>query len=528
VDITITLSRKGLALSEISERRGFDVIFTEDSAKKNYLSHAMKTGTEDEDLLWKVDTASRMPTYLVLCQLEYRDLLQQLDKYLPAEEAWIRRAFARFFFQIMCTFLATLLFGHALTGVGRKAIYVVAWKYWHFFLLCFGYWTDEVVQMYGIDSLMRQLSLVWSHPSVYRNLQEQENGLELGRGSISLSLGYDVDKAVDKKKDIPDLLNEKNRTKNNGNAQDRDTITSTGNPLVLSVVADEDEDVDLKYQDKDQDQDKLQKMLVEQMNKDHSDEAERKKAVEYEAIQLIELKDYLKYDYSSCLYAICATRAAMLQIFPFGAVLSVFATVMSRTPLFVYSEELCKSLPPLFLQAPFVHMRERLEQRWKVLDNIRLTKLSSALDTARFEKSDAKSEFPLYEAAQQEKRDKEYARVSKELEDTMLCPPLRVQEWEVAVAGLYEYFYQSRGVNFALNLFRFVVEAGIILLHEEHLKWLLVTAEVVLFLHAAILSLDGVLILGQSMQVRHHAITLSHSFTDSPCYAILYSALTQC
>ena len=67
-------------------------------------------------------------------------------------------------------FLVAVGFGHLISDVRRRAWYVVVWKYLRFILLCFGYWTDDVVKMYNMHQKLQATSLVWTHPHFKKNV----------------------------------------------------------------------------------------------------------------------------------------------------------------------------------------------------------------------------------------------------------------------------------------------------------------------------------------------------------------------
>ena len=59
---------------------------------------------------------------------------------------------------------------------------MVVWKYLRFVLLCFGYWTDDVVEMYHVHQRLQATSLVWTHPHFKDN--ESTNTAREGRPSF--------------------------------------------------------------------------------------------------------------------------------------------------------------------------------------------------------------------------------------------------------------------------------------------------------------------------------------------------------
>ena len=86
-------------------------------------------------------------------------------------------------------------------------------------------------------------------------------------------------------------------------------------------------------------------------------------------LQLCESHKQLSYDYSLTLHAIVSTRAVLLQLFKELTIVSIFASFMASTPIFVHSKRLRTNLPDLFVSHPFdiARIREQEEideQEW--------------------------------------------------------------------------------------------------------------------------------------------------------------------
>jgi hypothetical protein len=77
------------------------------------------------------------------------------------------------------------------------------------------------------------------------------------------------------------------------------------------------------------------------------------------------LKHNTKHDCSRLLYALIATRAVLIQMVPYGSILTVFASLTAGTPLFVRDKELNSALPPLLYSS-----RECLKESTKLENNI--------------------------------------------------------------------------------------------------------------------------------------------------------------
>ena len=100
-----------------------------------------------ESAAWKESPFSDLPSYLLLCKLEYKEI----DYRFKANNSLMKA---------IIVLGVCLGFGHILTDIGRRASFIVIWKIFRFMLLCLGYWTDDIVEMYEVHSeLSVQLDL---------------------------------------------------------------------------------------------------------------------------------------------------------------------------------------------------------------------------------------------------------------------------------------------------------------------------------------------------------------------------------
>ena len=90
-------------------------------------------------------------------------------------------------------------FGHVMTSVGRRATKIVLLKCFVFLRLCFGYWTDEDVEAFGIHKKVFDYSSVWAHPEVLLRIKDYglQEKFDTLRRSESPTMSY---------KDIEELL----------------------------------------------------------------------------------------------------------------------------------------------------------------------------------------------------------------------------------------------------------------------------------------------------------------------------------
>ena len=132
------------------------------STGRNYLKSTMANRTAKENRRWKSFNAEQMLRYGALCELEYAALLGSLANYCGVS----------YFSKALCLILVAIGFGHIFTQVGRRAWYVVRWKYLRFLQVVFGIWTDEMVELYQIHDTVHSYSGVWDDPFVKREMVE--------------------------------------------------------------------------------------------------------------------------------------------------------------------------------------------------------------------------------------------------------------------------------------------------------------------------------------------------------------------
>jgi hypothetical protein len=132
------------------ELRGYQPLLCFD--RRSFITSSFRKRTTTEKIAWKENITGGLPSFVQLCEIEWGELKDmQCFSYFPHP---------------LITFLIIIGLGHVATPVGRRAWYVVVWKCVRFVLLCFGYWTDDVVEMYAIHDTLLKYSLVWTHPKL--------------------------------------------------------------------------------------------------------------------------------------------------------------------------------------------------------------------------------------------------------------------------------------------------------------------------------------------------------------------------
>ena len=247
---------------------------------RSFMVSSIRKRSLGEVRAWKRRRRLGLPSYLDLCKLEYAELHQ------GGTDSWLYLCCASWTSPVRAMLVVAGL-GHLLTSVGRRAWYIVVWKYARFLLLCIGYWTDDVVQMYDLHSTMRQYSLVWTHPSV--------------KSEYAMKMKSSATESYEK---YISCVSE--------NDMHRESHVRTDFRRHISEIMHHNEETE------------MMRCLPKQL-----------------------LKTYLQRDYTNAISTIVSTRATILQLVPGLAILSIFANLTSAYPLLVYSRDLELNLPEL-------------------------------------------------------------------------------------------------------------------------------------------------------------------------------------
>jgi hypothetical protein len=159
--------------------------------KRSFVATILRPRSDAENVVWRSRSVLSLPSYLQLCSLEYNEIYasateeDMLEEIAPIGHLCVMVAYSQRYVQRMFAcmpqyftiFVIALGFGHLITSVGRRAWYTVVWKYVRFIGLCFGYWTDDVVELFNIENLMKRYSLVWTHP-VYKAMKSRDDDVD--------------------------------------------------------------------------------------------------------------------------------------------------------------------------------------------------------------------------------------------------------------------------------------------------------------------------------------------------------------
>ena len=259
-------------------------------------------------------------------------------------------------------------FGHICTRIGREAWYMVGHKYMLFLLTCLGIWTTDAAVTLGIKGKVDEVTIAYDKPYVARskavylkNRQRLKRPIERHSWVYAMlhpeeskvyqwvesywynnddhksKIGNDIGLCREDKTSM--LLAARTDAKDIEDDMDRDGI---GEPtLEPSTCADDDDNNGDGGDDDDLDVD----------GREYPDAYYEGRTLR--TLQQEELKRKYRQDTAQMLYEVIATRAVLLQIIPSLALLSIYASTMSNTPLYVFDKELATNLPELIVYDPF-------------------------------------------------------------------------------------------------------------------------------------------------------------------------------
>jgi hypothetical protein len=172
------------------------------------------------------------------------------------------------------------------------------------------------------------------------------------------------------------------------------------------------------------------------------------------------LKFDMKNDYSQVLYALIATRAVLFQVFPYGSILTVFASLTANTPLFVRDKELHSHLHPL------LYSRERC-----IADSTRLE--NNLID-----------------------RINAYRR-QMNVQQTVM----KKRHWLITLQAIQIFFLQSRLMAFLYNFLKFIIAVSLVLLSAKTAIDVLEVALILSLPFAIASTFPLVILLGKAMRI---------------------------
>jgi len=426
IDLSFEITANGFAVLDIDQEGIFDNSWC--CSNQSYIFAAFQKRTDEENKKWKEERGKRMPSYYTLCCRVHEQLFKILDDlssgYLGKKDRLVER---------MSWFIALLMticgVGHFFTEVGREVWYYIMWKYHRFILLCLGYWTDDIVEIYDIHKHVHEMSTVGEKPFKRKSKEAYVVHQRKLRGA----------------QDAKEVLKKSGKPRK----QFKDYFFSL--PAWMTPDGG----------------------WIEDSAHEETDEM-------IEAQQEV-LKRKLRADYAAAIHAAVATRAVLLQVVPFLSYLSIYATIMSATPITVHSKLLASNLPELIISEPFVEARAQEQESIDGQEWIRtaiFTVDQNSIPNPEYRMVEGK---PPVEVSNSERE--EIEKINKNNRDRMkkiidsLKP--RVDEWIIAINGTIMNVTESRGIKFLLNLCKFILTVGITLTPQDKMKYWMAASVIV-------------------------------------------------
>lgn len=259
------------------------------------LAEPARAMSDEEGEEWRNALNQRMPTYFSLCYYyEYQEMAGGLyaSRQYSLWNAWY-------------LFLIAMGVGHILTSVGRFYWSVVFWKYGIFFAVCFGYWNDELYELFDIEKKVDDprgpcYSL---HGKYLRDLAARD-GASSNDYSKSLPWAEYFSNGV------------------------KEVRTFLADPLNWNC---------------------FRCNALSEQSSDHDDGIDTSSSSN---IDMTNEQDAISGDYEQCLYALIGTRSTLLQIVPFLASVTIFTVNTASAPLFINSPRLKDKIAE-FYQSPY-------------------------------------------------------------------------------------------------------------------------------------------------------------------------------
>jgi len=147
------------------------------------ITHAMQGRTTAENASWSRHLAQTEPSYSELCITEYEEIIVHV-KYLRTNCCGDRAgsSIGNVIEALIKCIIALLCFccvGHIVTKSGIRACRIMVWKFYAYVGICFGFWTDELVEMFEIHQHVRTFTCAYLDPHVKRKMFLRANGVYL-------------------------------------------------------------------------------------------------------------------------------------------------------------------------------------------------------------------------------------------------------------------------------------------------------------------------------------------------------------
>ena len=226
-------------------------------------------------------------------------------------------------------------------------------------------------------------------------------------------------------------------------------------------------------------------------------------------LQQEEMKRKLKTDYAMVLSSTIVTRCVLLQLVPQLTVISIYCATTSTTPIFVYSDKVRQNLPEMSISAPFTEARAQEQERIDEMEWIRQTEMTEDMHCIPNPETKvvkagiigSETKVVLINPAVRAHIEKANEASREKMRAILQQPARTVNEWMVMVNGVCMYVLDSRGFNYFVNLYKFILTLGMLLSGPEYIKMWMASAVLILFPYALIIGLKMNVTLGMAMDI---------------------------
>jgi len=481
IDVSFEITENGWKMCDII----VDKVDTSWCISDNsYITSVLAKRTDVENFNWKQRQKETMPSYWTLCRLEYQAMVKYGENSCLCDVLFCIQPIMKGVFM----FAAVFGMGHIFTEIGRTAWYLVLWKYFKFVQTSLGIWTDDVVESFKIHEVVRAKSVVWDKPvkkrskgayrayrlSITGGTKEEEVEIAITQERVSVSPSSPIAALRSSDPATPASAGD---VESNPSSPRTPTIRRESVATTRRVRT---------------------KTLATTLSKANLHE----ESEEQQEVQQQELKRKLRFDYAMCLSAMLGTRVVLMQLIPQLTLLSIYASIMSHTPIAVFSKRLRENMPEMLISAPFAEARAQEQELIDETEWIRKTEMTvdqNCLpnpETRRIGKKVVQIDKMVRELIEVEN-----VEHRRKMTAVLRQPPRTVNEWMVMCNGFAILILESRGINFAVNLFKFALTVGLLISPPEYLKYWMLAALVIIAPYAFVIGLKCCVILGFAMDI---------------------------
>jgi hypothetical protein len=543
----------------------------------SFITSPLHTASEQENRKWLLRIKNDLPSYFSILKMEYMEMssagMWAVQLVIPAglftDLVVLPLAnLISFIFAVFCL-------GHVFTYVGRRVWYMVGWKYLHFCLLCFGVWTETLVQMMKVHEFANIYSLILSHPSVKIKDLYKKAGIDWKETGVRGATLNDWSKGQAESEDGDDdggSLKSEGQPRTTTTSEPVYAFDSNGweseivdeNGVEMTAVEDEEVGggggghkqstptprksrmssiVNSMYTSNPMHAGRKSSFTGSNKSKEKEEDGEKSAEIHlasieaaditsplsYEEMPLESLRQAFRLEYGNCLMAIMATRAILVQIIPGLSLLSVMTEFTAKAPMLVYSKTLRDRLPDLIVRDCFSIARAMEKEFVDTVEHIRNNELQGNdhcfVNPEYYEdpKTGNKVLVPPQVRKQVLKENKYLTgRMGRAMNITKKNK-LQVYEWRVKVTGCMVFIRNSRLIEFVARASMFVLILVTVFGDESLHPYVVVSTIIVAIPQAIVPSLEIVNAVGFMLSITDRDLSFTYRF-----FSILFTYIFSC